>query len=334
MRNLLMIAGAAALAVSMPALAEKGGKGGGHGGGHAAKSNGGGHGGKSHGGGHGGGAFKPHKAERQAFRGGGGERHAFRGGGDDRRVVRAERAQRHQPRLVRENRREDRRVRRELRAAVETRRFRDDDRRFAAYGGSCPPGLAKKGNGCLPPGQAKKAFRLGERLERSAFVGYAMPAAYRTFYADTPDNYYRYDDSGYIYRVDRRTDLVSGLVPLLGGGFAVGQPMPAGYDVYNVPIQYRDTWYDTDDAYYRYGDNAIYQVDPQSGVIESIVSLLVGDLNVGQALPAGYDVYNVPLEYRDEYADSDDTLYRYADGNIYQVDAQTQMIQAIVEMLV
>lgn len=24
------------------------------------------------------------------------------------------------------------------------------------YGKSCPPGLAKKGNGCLPPGQAKK----------------------------------------------------------------------------------------------------------------------------------------------------------------------------------
>jgi Ni/Co efflux regulator RcnB len=29
----------------------------------------------------------------------------------------------------------------------------------------CPPGLAKKHNGCLPPGQAKK-YRIGERLPR------------------------------------------------------------------------------------------------------------------------------------------------------------------------
>jgi Ni/Co efflux regulator RcnB len=28
----------------------------------------------------------------------------------------------------------------------------------------CPPGLAKKHNGCRPPGQAKKSYRIGERL--------------------------------------------------------------------------------------------------------------------------------------------------------------------------
>ena len=41
--------------------------------------------------------------------------------------------------------------------------------------------------------------------------------------------------------------------------------------------------------------------------------------------------YNVPLDYRDQYYDTDDSLYRYADGNIYQVDAKTQIIQAIVD---
>ncbi len=114
----------------------------------------------------------------------------------------------------------------------------------------------------------------------------------------------------------------------------MGQPLPAGYDVYNVPMQYRDTWYDNDESLYRYGDNAIYRVDSDSGMIDGIVALLAGDLNVGQALPSGYDAYNLPLDYRDEYRDDDDHLYRYADGNIYQVDAKTQMIQAIVEMLV
>ena len=33
--------------------------------------------------------------------------------------------------------------------------------------GKCPPGLAKKHNGCLPPGQAKKRYALGRPLNRT-----------------------------------------------------------------------------------------------------------------------------------------------------------------------
>ena len=50
--------------------------------------------------------------------------------------------------------------------------FRDDQRRAAQdyYGGQkakgfCPPGLAKKNNGCMPPGQARK-WQLGQPLPR------------------------------------------------------------------------------------------------------------------------------------------------------------------------
>ena len=33
------------------------------------------------------------------------------------------------------------------------------------YGrGNCPPGLAKKHNGCMPPGQAKKRYQVGHAL--------------------------------------------------------------------------------------------------------------------------------------------------------------------------
>lgn len=32
------------------------------------------------------------------------------------------------------------------------------------YGSNCPPGLAKKNNGCLPPGQAKKRYAVGKRV--------------------------------------------------------------------------------------------------------------------------------------------------------------------------
>lgn len=51
--------------------------------------------------------------------------------------------------------------------------FGDTDRAAARsyfaskYGkNNCPPGLAKKNNGCLPPGQAKKRYQVGERLSR------------------------------------------------------------------------------------------------------------------------------------------------------------------------
>jgi hypothetical protein len=374
MRKLILIAGAAAMAASIPALAEKGGKGGSHGGGGKPAAHGGGQGGggkapKAHGGGggsvkehrrafHGGGGGKPDKVQRQAIRGGGKpdkvQRQAIRGGGkpdkvqrqafrtpegssgSERRAIKTERKAA-RTELRREDRfsgqRADHRRTRDPRFDGSDRSLAEGTRSVAYSGAGCPPGLARKGNGCLPPGQAKKAFRVGERVLPGLYSEYNLPERYSAFYQDTQDHYYRYDDDGYIYRVDTGTDLVSALVPLLGGGFAVGQPLPVGYDAYNVPYQYRDDYYDTDESHYRYGDDAIYRVDSGSGIIESIVALLAGDLNVGEALPAGYDAYNLPLEYRDEYADTEEANYRYADGNIYQVDPETQLIEAIVEMI-
>jgi hypothetical protein len=360
MRNLILLVGTAALAIAVPVAAEKGGKGGGHGGGGGkpakVERGGGGNGGGGHGGGkpakmerggHSGGhamrAARPHKVERQAFRAERKaerrvfraerpERRAFR---EERRAIRDERRQDHFVRRSGEERRDFRRIGRDREVYGRTADFRRDDRRYSGYDSACPPGLAKKGNGCLPPGQAKKRFAYGQRIERDWFDGYAVPVAYQSFYQDTPDYYYSYDDSGYIYRADRGSDLISAIIPLFGGGFGIGQQLPAGYDAYNVPYQYRDDYYDTDESLYRYGDNAIYEVDPQSGMIEGIVALLAGGggLNVGQELPDGYDAYNLPMDYRDEYQDSDEYNYRYADGNIYQVDTKTQIIQAIMEMV-
>ena len=40
-----------------------------------------------------------------------------------------------------------------------------------SYGrGNCPPGLAKKNNGCLPPGQAKKRYVVGQPLPAGLVV--------------------------------------------------------------------------------------------------------------------------------------------------------------------
>ena len=36
--------------------------------------------------------------------------------------------------------------------------------------GHCPPGLAKKQNGCLPPGQAKKRYAIGRPLDPTIVI--------------------------------------------------------------------------------------------------------------------------------------------------------------------
>lgn len=43
-----------------------------------------------------------------------------------------------------------------------------------AYAGGCPPGLAKKNNGCLPPGQAKKIV-VGQRVPSGAVYYVPQP---------------------------------------------------------------------------------------------------------------------------------------------------------------
>ena len=83
------------------------------------------------------------------------------------------------------------------------------------YGmGGCPPGLAKKNNGCLPPGQAKKLYNTGQRWPGN--YGHAwnynqIPYDLRNRYGfDANDRYY-YGD-GYLYQVDPATMLISQVV--------------------------------------------------------------------------------------------------------------------------
>jgi hypothetical protein len=153
---------------------------------------------------------------------------------------------------------------------------------------------------------------------------------YRSLYSGTPDRFYDYNyNDGYLYQADR-SGLVTGLFPILGGAFGVGQILPAGYSSYNVPYGYRSLYYDTPDYSYRYGDGAIYRVDPDTQVIQAVVALLTGQsFGVGQMLPMGYDVYNVPYAYRDQYHDTDDMWYRYDDGYIYGIDPYSRMIQDV-----
>lgn len=64
--------------------------------------------------------------------------------------------------------------------------------------GNCPPGLAKKNNGCLPPGQAKKLYNVGQRLP----YGYNRYTPYDQIPYDLRRQYGLDDDYRYIYRDD------------------------------------------------------------------------------------------------------------------------------------
>ena len=82
------------------------------------------------------------------------------------------------------------------------------------YGtGGCPPGLAKKNPQCMPPGQHRKLFAVGQRVPYgyNGLLGYnALPYDLRTRYGGGLDPYSRYiyrDD--YLYRVDPTTMVVS-----------------------------------------------------------------------------------------------------------------------------
>lgn len=94
-----------------------------------------------------------------------------------------------------------------------------DDRYNSGYHHSsyrnCPPGLAKKHNGCMPPGQYRKWAR-GSRVPygyRSYTPYNQIPQRYVDQYNLDPDNRYIYRDNT-IYQVDPRTQIIQ---QILGG---------------------------------------------------------------------------------------------------------------------
>jgi hypothetical protein len=179
----------------------------------------------------------------------------------------------------------------------------------------CPPGLAKKYNGCQPPGLAK------QRAYRPDWWGLNGIA----------DGRYSYGD-GYLLRLNGSR--VASYIPLLGGALSPGNIWPSAYPSLPVPEYYAD-YYDLGPPdSYRYADNVLYRVDPSTSAITSIAGLLTGDnFQIGSPLPPGYDVYNVPYAYRDRYLDGPDARYRYSDGYIYQVDPTTQLVTAAIDLL-
>jgi len=81
---------------------------------------------------------------------------------------------------------------------------------------SCPPGLAKKNNGRLPPGIARQSFNVGDRWtgNYSQWNYNQVPSDWRNQYNLSADNRYYYRN-GYLYSVDPQTRLVESVIQAL-----------------------------------------------------------------------------------------------------------------------
>ena len=221
-------------------------------------------------------------------------------------------------------------ARRDVRRAVERQVFQTRDGRPVVYFqrdrdrgliAGCPPGLAKKDNGCLPPGQARQIARAAgadryEWLWRSR----------------GDDSRYRYEN-GHLYRMNQQGSLL-GYLPMLGGALAPGATWPSQYAYQPAPDYYSQYFGLPQGQDYRYADGALYGVNPQTSMISQVAALLTGqNLSVGQQLPGGYDVYNVPYAHRAQYADNAEAMYRYNDGYVYQADPKTRLVTAVIQLL-
>ena len=87
--------------------------------------------------------------------------------------------------------------------------------------GRCPPGLAKKGNGCLPPGQAKKLWVIGQPLP-PAVVYQAVPPVVTQQLAPVPPGYeyVRVDDD--VLLMDKANRMVADVVNDLNDSDSLG----------------------------------------------------------------------------------------------------------------
>ena len=164
----------------------------------------------------------------------------------------------------------------------------DDDR----YDRDCPPGLEKKNNGCLPPGQ------VGRDWDRD-----------RDVRIDVNRDGYDDRDLNRDGRIDRREwDIAS----------------DRDDDRYDRDYDRDDDRDDRDDRYEEPRRGGI------GGIIDSVLG--GGTLRVGQRVTANARLGAVPYEYRNQYRDGNGVYYRSDGRAIYQIDSRTDVVLRIYGM--
>ena len=102
-----------------------------------------------------------------------------------------------------------------------------------------------------------------------------MPASYDGLYYDAPGYDYRYFDGG-IYQIEPETRIVVASGRLLTGHTsASARRCRWATTSTTCPTPIASRYYDRPDAWYRYADGHIYQVDPQTRLIQAVIDAIV-----------------------------------------------------------
>jgi hypothetical protein len=212
------------------------------------------------------------------------------------------------------------------------RRDRDDrwdDRR-------CPPGLERKDNGCMPPGQVGRDDRNGRWGDDDRRGG--TIDRNRDGYDDRDLNRDgRIDAQEWRMARDGRFDDRDDRDGRWGDDDRRGGMIDRNRDGYDDRDLNRDgridsnEWRIAGDGRYDRDDDDRYEDRDRRGGVGGVLDGLLGrnSMRVGQRVTADARLGAVPYEYRNQYRDGNGVYYRSDGRSIYQIDAGTHTVLRI-----
>ena len=208
-------------------------------------------------------------------------------------------------------------LRQRVQALRERIRIAEQRAGYNRDGRDCPPGLERRDNGCIPPGQ----------VGRDGYGGFI------------DRNRDGYDDRD--LNRDRRVD---DRERQIGGGYESGGFIDRNRDGYDDRDLNRDRRVDDRERQIAGGD---YDRDDnwddrdgrweeedrggRGGVIGGVIDNVLGrnTLRVGQRVTAEARLQPVPYEHRDEFRDGNGVYHRTDGRSVYRIDANTDTVLQI-----
>lgn len=97
-----------------------------------------------------------------------------------------------------------------------------------------------------------------------------------------------------------------------------------------VPVPLRNFYFDDDDYYYRYGGGYMYRVDRDDDLIAAMIPLF-GAALIGQPLQPQYlNSYSQPSYFNSFYPNSPYDCYRNGYGYVYETDCMTGLVEDVI----
>jgi hypothetical protein len=210
---------------------------------------------------------------------------------------------------------------------------RDDDDRWDDRDRRCPPGLEKRNNGCVPPGQVGRDGRWEDRRDDRDDRWEDRRDDRDDRWDDRRDNNGRIDANrdGYDDRDLNRDGRVDSNERRIADERWDGRDgngrIDANRDGYDDRDLNRDGRVDSNER--RIADERYDDRGNRGGIVDRVIDRVTGNngLRVGQRVSA--DLGPVPYEHRNHYRDGNGVYYRSDGRRIYQIDARTHTVVRI-----